>query len=296
MIRFTCSFAQNDSISFLSPSKEYNSKRVAKVLVAEGVLYAGSLIALNALWYKNYSSSKFHFFNDNAEWLQMDKAGHLMTSYQIGRIGINLMKWSGVERKKAIWYGGALGSVYQTTIELLDGFSSKWGFSSGDFTANTMGSLMLIGEELLWNEQRITLKFSYHQSRYPFYRPNLLGNKWTENILKDYNGQTYWLSANLNSFLNKENKFPKWLNISIGYGAEGMTGANLNPSYIDQDGNKIMFERYRKYYLSFDADLTRIKTKSKFLKTCFTVFSCIKIPAPSLELNKNGLKFRSLYY
>ena len=33
-----------------------------------GAFTAVSLVGLNQIWYKQYASSKFHFFNDNSEW------------------------------------------------------------------------------------------------------------------------------------------------------------------------------------------------------------------------------------
>lgn len=268
----------------------FNKKRSAIVISTEAALFAGSLIGLNELWYKDYPRSSFHFFDDNDEWLQMDKVGHLTTSYYVGRVGIGLMKWSRVTRKQAIWYGGMLGSLYLSTVEIMDAYSSEWGFSIGDFAANTAGSLLCVGQELAWDDQRITLKYSFLQSEYSKYRPQLLGSNLQENVLKDYNGQTYWLSINPGSFMSKETKFPKWLNIAIGYGAEGMTGGNFNPVYFDGAGQQIYFERYRQYYLSLDVDLTRIKTRSKFLKTVFYTIGFIKIPAPTLEFSKYGVK------
>ena len=286
----------NDSIKnilsicdFNTPIK-FSKKRFALVASTEAVLYAGSLIGLNELWYKDYPRSSFHSFNDNEEWLQVDKIGHVTTAYYVGRVGTQLYKWSGVKRKKAIWYGGMLGSVYQSTIEVLDGYSSEWGFSWGDFASNTAGSLFCIGQELAWDEQRIVLKFSFMQSEYSKFRPNVLGENLQENILKDYNGQTYWLSVNPSSFMSEETRFPKWLNIAVGYGANGMTGGNFNPPYIDSEGFQIYHERYRQYYLSFDVDLTRIKTKSKFLNTVFYSIGYLKIPAPAIEFSEKGVK------
>jgi len=280
-------FSQNDTL---------NKKRLAIVVVTEAVLYSSSLVGLNELWYKNYPKSTFHFFNDNAEWLQMDKVGHGVTSYYVGRVGVGLMKWSGVKRKKAIWYGGMLGSVYLSTIEILDAYSSEWGFSYGDFAANTAGSLLVIGQELVWDEQRIVLKYSFMQSEFAKHRPTILGKNFQENSLKDYNGQTYWLSVNPASFMNKETKFPKWLNIAVGYGANGMTGGMHNPPTFDENGNQLLFERYRQFYLSLDVDLTRIKTKSKLLNTFFNSIGFLKIPAPALEFNKHGIKSYWFYY
>jgi uncharacterized protein YfiM (DUF2279 family) len=284
------SLCAQDTLGFFEPSPQFNKQRFTAVVGTEGALYAGSLIGLSQLWYKDYDHSSFHFFNDNSEWLQMDKAGHAVTSYYIGRAGIDLLEWSGAERKKAAWYGGALGSVYQTTIEILDGFSEGWGFSAGDLAANTLGSALVIGQELGWKEQRITLKYSFRSSSYAQYRPNLLGSSFSERMIKDYNGQVYWLSANVHSFLNEDAKFPRWLNVAFGYGAEGMTGGKLNPPYIDEAGNQVVFNRYRQYYLSLDIDLSKIRTRSHFLKTCFETIGFIKIPAPGLELSEKGVK------
>lgn len=278
-------FSQTDSV----PSTTFNKKRLALVVGTETALYASSLYGLNELWYKDYPRSSFHLFDDSKEWLQVDKVGHTVTSYYIGRVGIGLMKWSGVERKKAIWYGGMLGSLYQSTIEVLDGYSTEWGFSVTDLAANTVGSLMVVGQELAWDEQRIVLKYSFQQSVFSKYRPTILGSNFQENLLKDYNGQTYWLSANPSSFMGKESKFPKWLNIAIGYGAEGMTGGENNPLIFDANGNQLYFDRYRQFYLSLDVDLTRIKTRSRFLRTIFYSVGFIKIPAPALEFTKRGI-------
>jgi hypothetical protein len=56
-------------------------------------------------------------------------------------------------------------------------------------------------------------------------------------------------------------------------------------------------QRFRQYYLSFDADLTKIQTKSHVLKTIFYLFNTIKIPAPTFEINSRGdFKCHYLYF
>lgn len=276
--------AQNDT------SKQvFNKRRLTTVLTTESLIYSGAMIGLNELWYKDYPRSSFHFFNDNNEWMQMDKVGHIYSSYYVGKLGMDALSWSGVSRKKVIWYGGMLGSFFLSTIEVLDAFSSEWGFSVGDIAANTLGSAMLIGQELAWNEQRVILKYSFRRTDYAKYRPELLGKNFQENMFKDYNGQTYWLSVNPSSFMNNNSRFPKWLNVAVGYGASGMLGGVTNPFIADEKGNPVSFERYRQYYLSLDVDLTRIKTKSKFLTALFKTVNCLKFPAPAIEFNKNGV-------
>jgi hypothetical protein len=280
--------AQNNS--FFSNDSSLNKTRLTGVIASKSVLYAGSIIALNELWYKDYPRSSFHFFNDNKEWLQMDKFGHGVASYNISLYSYHLLKWSGVKSNTAAWYSGAVSFAYLGTIELLDGFSTTWGFSWGDVAANTLGSASFVTQELFWNKQRLKLKFSALPSEYAKYRPQVLGSNFSQQLLKDYNAQTYWLSANISSFLNEGNAFPKWLNIAFGYGANGMIGAFNNPISIDEYGNIIQFERYRQYYLSLDIDLSRIQTKNAFLKTLFNSFGFVKFPLPALEINKYGLK------
>lgn len=260
--------------------------------ITEASLATVSLVGLNQLWYAEYPRSKFHTFNDNDQWLQMDKMGHVFSSYQIGRIGANILEWSGESEKNQLIYGSTLGLAFLTTVEIFDGFSEEWGFSWGDMLANVSGTGLYVGQELLWKEQRITLKFSFHRTDYAAQRPDVLGNGFVEEMLKDYNGQTYWLSANLHSFF-KESNIPRWLNVAFGYGAEGMlTGNNesVNNLIINE-------ERRRQYYLSLDVDLTKIKTNSHVLKSVFDVLNVIKVPFPTLELDgKNGLKAHFIYF
>ena len=272
-----------------------NHKRLTPVIITGAGLYAVSMTALYKLWYQNYPQTHFHFFNDNNEYLQMDKMGHFTTSYYISKLSYNTLKWSGLSEKKSVLYGGGMGIMYLTVIEILDGFSSEWGFSPGDMTANTLGSCLFVGQQLAWKEQRIQLKWSYHQTQYAKYRPDLLGRNLEQQWLKDYNGQTYWLSANIKSFLPKESKFPAWINLAVGYGAEGMTGAAYNSTSYNGQAIPI-YNRYRQFYLSGDIDLSRIKTRSKTLHGILNALSFIKIPFPAIEFSQGKIKGRPLYF
>ena len=263
-----------------------NKKRLGALVLTECALYAGSMTGLYGLWYSGYAHTKFHFFNDDNEWLQMDKMGHATTSYYVGKVGYEALKWAGADDNKAIWYGGTLGLAFLTTIEVFDGFSSQWGFSLGDMTANVLGSGLFISQQLGWKEQRILLKWSYHQTEYPEYRPDILGKDWKETWVKDYNGQTYWLSGNIHSFLNKESNFPKWLNVSIGYGADGMLGGRDNPTLYNNN-TLPSFNRIRQFYIAPDIDLTRINTRSKTVNYILKTIGFLKFPLPAIEFNTN---------
>ncbi len=281
--------AQNDT-AFWQKSDTLNKPRRNAVYITEASTAAFTLIGINQLWYANFDKSSFHTINDSNDWLQMDKIGHAMSAYYVGKMGMNALDWAGESKKNQLLYGATLGFGFLSAVEIFDGYSKEWGFSTADIIANATGTGLLIGQELLWDEQRILLKYSFHTTKYANQRPELLGENFLEQTLKDYNGQTYWLSANLWSF-HKKSKIPKWLNIAFGYGADGMISSNID-HFINNS-----HERTRQYYLSLDIDLSKIKTQSKLLKTVFSTLNFIKIPAPTFEINSKGKgKFHFIYF
>lgn len=251
--------------------------------VAHGALYH--------LWYKDYPSAPFHFFNDNREWLQMDKFGHVFSSYYLGVTAIEAAKWAGVPAGKQ-WRWALFGSIFQDPIEIWDGFSAGWGASAGDLLANTMGTVLSAGQHALWKEQKLIMKFSYSPSDYAAIRPNTLGSTFPEQMLKDYNAQTYWLA-----WSPLKHKKLGWLGLAAGYGANGLLGGfdntwqNNTGSYDRRD-----IPRYRQYYLGLDYNLTRIPTKSRFLKTAFFLLNCIRLPAPAVEFSQNRMHWHWLKF
>lgn len=271
--------------------------RKAVLLSSTGVLTAGSLLYLNQAWYAGYSSGSFHFFDDNKEWMQMDKAGHFYTTYQTGRLMMDAFRWAGYNRKQQLFIGGGFGFGYMTAIEVMDGFSSGWGFSWGDQLANLLGAAGAISQEAFWREQRISFKFSYAKSGLAKYNPSLLGETAYTQVIKDYNAQTLWLSVNPYSFMKKSSRFPKWLNVALGYSAYGMLGGHENNFVVtNSQGQVLKFERERRFYLSLDVDLTRIRTRSKLLKRVFSVVNILKFPAPALQLSQGKWRGYYLYY
>ena len=252
---------------------------------------ASSYFLLNELWYKDYPRTQLHSFNDNGEWLQMDKAGHAFSAYQLCKLYTSLYRWSSIDNSSSIMLGCASSMLYLTSIELLDGRSAQWGFSWGDMLANTSGNFLFFAQQKCWNEQRIALKFSYQPSVYAKENPEQLGRNFQQRIIKDYNAQTYWASFNIHQFMASDAAFPRWLNLAIGYGATKMTTAK---NVVDDVNN---FQREREFYFSFDADLERVQWKKKWMRRTAKVLSFIKIPGPTLEIREGGnLKLHGLFF
>lgn len=276
----------------LNASETFNRPRFNFVVITEAAVAAIAGIGLKYLWYKNFPKSKFHFFNDNGEWMNMDKVGHATSVYNISAGQYNAMRWCGVNKNSATLIGGLTGLAYLTIVEISDGFSAEWGFSKGDMAANIIGSSIFMGQQYAWGEQRIQMRFTYHKTIYSQLNPKELGRNYWQNLLKDYNGQTYWLSFNISSFLKKPNNFPRWMNADIGYGAEGMIGAFKNPKEID--GTPIPeFVRQRKLFFGIDGAITKKNTIPYP-----TFLNVIRMPSPVLEykLKTKQLKGHLLYY
>jgi len=308
-VLFFCStlcYAQVDTSVIHSEKPIHNPNFTARRWLVGGLsatAFGGSFTFLNSAWYEDYPKTSFHTFNDIGEWKQVDKVGHAWTAYHTSRLTTSLWKWAGVNEKTAVLLGTGSSYLYMLSIEYLDGRSQEWGWSWGDVGANTFGAALFAGQQLAFHEQKVSLKFSSHLKDYnePALKKradNLYGKSLPERLLKDYNAQTYWLSANIKSIF-PSTKIPEWLNVSVGYGAKGMFGGYVNLAY-NEDGlvwfDRTDIKRYRQWYLAPDVDLTKIKTRSKFLRTVFSALNVLKFPSPALEFSNGKFKLKALAF
>ncbi len=276
--------AQQDTVSKY-PS-EINKRKLATAITTESVFYLSGMAYLQYAWYHDKERVPFNFYNDNAGYLQVDKFGHAFGAYLESYIGYHWLRKAGVSKKNSLIYGGSLGFVLQAPIEIFDGLYEGWGFSWGDMIANAAGSAFVIGQEVLWDKQLLKYKFSFHRSAYADNANGYLGDNYLESLLYDYNGHTYWVSGPVNMLLPGE-PLPAWLNIAIGYSANGMYGEFENKS--SYQGVAIPeTQRYRQLLLSLDIDWPEIHTRSKFLNFILDGMFFIKLPFPTFEINSKG--------
>ena len=276
------------SLSYSQQVKNDSSKtRLKRLIIISSATYTTTLIGLNHLWYSKFPREGFHFFNDKNEWKQVDKVGHFYTAYHLSKLSAQTLGSTGLSQQKSDFWGSIVGVSMMLPIEVFDGFSSEYGASVSDLIANALGSGFYLGQQIIWNENRIHPKFSFNRSGLANQRPEILGETLYEEILKDYNGQTYWLSFDLDKFM-KSVSFPKWLNIAIGYGASNMVSASVIAS------TEAGFIPFRKYYFALDPDFSWIQTNNKVLRGFLYIINLIHIPGPTLELSKEKAKFRLL--
>jgi VanZ family protein len=256
--------------------------------------------ALYTTWYSEYPKSRFHWFNDNKEWKQMDKVGHAFSSYFIGVNSAALFRFSGYSQKRSALYGALVGVLFQTPLEVMDGYNSAWGASTADLVSNTVGTIFAGIQNYKWGKPRIPMRITFHTSSLAGQRPNMLGTTLPERLLKDYNGQTYWIDLNPNRLKMKLRHWPKWLGINLGYGADGLLGGDDN-IWTNENGTTIDrsdIPRYRQYYIGPSISFAYLQYSNKHLYQLLGFISeRIRLPMPALEYNAvNGFKFHSLYW
>lgn len=272
-----------------------NKKILATAIVTQATLYAGEMVFLNYIWYRDRDRVPFHFYDDSKGYLQIDKFGHSLGAFIGSDICYHWLRKAGVSKNKALIFGGPMGLILQTPIEVFDGLNEGWGFSWYDMMANAAGSAFFVGQEILFDDQIVNFKFSFSPSPYAKDANGMLGDSFRESLMLDYNGHSYWLSTELNNLL-PQSRLPKWLDISFGYSANGMYGEFENKETWNGQALPEAI-RYRQFLVSLDIDWRSIKTDSYFLKQLFYVLNYIKIPFPALEYNTLGnLRFHPMYF
>ncbi|MBL6668028.1 MAG: DUF2279 domain-containing protein [Crocinitomicaceae bacterium] len=264
----------------------FSTQRFAWSTASVGTASIGSIYGLSKLWYSQEDQGSFHLFNDAKNWMQMDKLGHSLSCYHVTRGLDALFSWTDLKKRKSLLLASGISLGYFTTIEILDGFSESWGFSLSDMGFNAIGVGLYVFQEHYFKSQVFKPKFSFHQTRFAEQRPEVLGKNFIESLLKDYNGQTYWLSFSPN--LIGVQKWPDWLMLSFGHSIRG----RLKGDATSYQG----ITSHRELLLSLDVDLSKIRVKSKLLKGLFEALNTLKVPFPTLIYANGRLNARPIYF
>ena len=206
--------------------------------------------------------------------------------YELAKTMNNAYLWSGLSPKKSRVLSSSIALGYMSAIEIMDGFSSNWGFSFSDVAANIIGPSLFLFQERYFSRQIFQPNFSFHSTSYSSMRPEILGRNWAESLLKDYNGQTYWLCFSPGNLGLAS--WPKWLMLSVGHSIDGRLKGNSTEYW----GHKSS----RQYLFSLDIDLTAIHVKSKLLASLFGIINCVKLPFPTLIYNKGSFNVSPIYF
>ena len=206
--------------------------------------------------------------------MSMDKLGHFFVGGLINNTMYPAFLWSGLSKKTSLWVSTLLSIGYMTDIEIEDGFATQWGYSPGDEIFNIAGDAFAIARDLWEPLKTVKFKWSYWPTGDPLHKGD---------FPDDYNGQTFWFSFNIHSYLPEklQSIWPSYLNLAVGYGVK---------NYEDYGPGG----RNQNLYLSLDYDFRKIiPGDSSFMLWVKEFISNFKIiPAPALLWNTTAGKFK----
>src|SRR5882672_10017000 len=237
--------------------------------------YLISLLWLSSVWYNTYTG--FHFFDDLFEWEYLDKLGHFFSSFHLGLFFYKVFgdpeNLNQSLRRKWFCFSGF---VLLIPIEILDGLSLNYGASPADLLANGLGGIFCYGYVATRVISGLLPKFSFHPTGFSLMRPEILGATLSQQVLKDYNGQTYWLSIDINKILDAK-ILPNWLSLSVGYGAEGLLGGHDNVWNSNDGGLKdyTSLSRTKRIFVSVDLNPVSLREKNRWLNYLLAPFVLI---------------------
>lgn len=246
-----------------------------------GVAYGAMFYGLHELqanaWWKD-ERGPFHFQNDWDYALQSDKAGHFTAAYAMSTAFGEALLASGFSWEAATHYGGAMGLLYQTYVEVEDGYGTRWGFSVTDMAANTVGCAYYIAQYHVPFLYNFSPKWQYIPAEWidqkPIPHPTA--------VVDDYNSSTFWLSVNVHNLLPEHLKkyWIRGIELSIGYGA----------SNIGYPG-----EEYRRVVVGLDYNISELLPDGgSFWMWIKQNANLLKFPAPAIEFGK-VTRFRLMY-
>ena len=261
-----------------SDSSRVNGTRLAIVggTVAVGVT-AIHLYQMNA-WWKG-KRGPFHVQEDLVYAKNVDKLGHLYGANVLTFAFKKSLEWSNVPEEKS-WFWGAIGStLFQTYVEVEDGYAVDWGFDRVDFASDLVGAWFPVAQHYVPYLRNFGFRFSYIPKTSG--EPGALPGQ-TRTLFDDYEGQTLWLTLKMKNILpaSAAAYWPGFLCLSLGVAVRN----NLSP------------DRYLVWILSPDLDMTKIiPPDTPFLKTLGETLNFIHFPMPAVRFAP-GVVWYGLYF
>ncbi len=208
------------------------SKSVRTTLLISGFAGATALYGATAWW--NKSSSEFRVRHEG--WFEQDspnggadKLGHGYSTYVATRLMTKGFQWAGHSQKQAAQLAGLTAGTLSLGVEIMDGFTEKYGFSTEDTIINLAGiGLGVLFETYPEWDEKFDIRLIYWTSddakRLEDYDP-----------VADYSGQTYLLVTKASGFPTiRDIVWTRYLEIAIGYGTRGYQptdGTDTQPKY-----------------------------------------------------------------
>ncbi len=243
-----------------------------------GIVSGVSLTILGGIYYRwktawwNDGTKGFHIDYNYTYTGNVDKIGHLYGGTLFTECFSTGLRWAGLDQETSLLYGGIFSTLVYTGVELKDGYAPTWGFDPLDLGSSMIGAFYPYAQQKIPFLQNFNFKYSYFPSNSAYYTKMNEKNGNNQFFNDDYEGETFWLAANLKGLLPSDiNSFmPDFLNLAL-----GVSIVNLdNPA-----------ERQRVFIISPDIDLVKLfKPEDGFLKEALRLLNYIHIPLPAIRI------------
>ncbi|MFM8569566.1 MAG: DUF2279 domain-containing protein [Candidatus Kapaibacterium sp.] len=192
-------------------------------LAATGGMYAGIMIGLHVYQMETFwqqRSPTFNLIEDGSYAKGVDKFGHFFGSHLMCYYSTEVLQASGLSVESAHVWGTLMGMVYQTYVEIEDGYGSNWGFSPSDMYANAAGATYFLAQYYIPFLQNFTPKWIYTPASWIGESARAEGLTFID----DYSSSTFYLSCKVFNLLpaSAQRWWPRWLNVAAGYAARGL--------------------------------------------------------------------------
>ena len=262
-----------------SGSCEDGSRRPAARMLVGTAFVAGNAV-LNEYHRRAWWSGDRSGFHVEFDWDQhfrdQDKLGHALGGYHLARVGSGMLRAACMDARKAAWVGAAHAVALQLQIEVWDGMQATYGFSPPDLMFNVAGTAYAVAQQRSARLRAVKPTMSYdatefarHPERWP---AGTQASVAAPNA--DYAGQTYWLSADVDSLLPPELKpfWPAILRLSVGHSIT---------DWMDQTTGDGVRAR-RRIVLSIDLDPEKLPGDHPVWRQVKRQLSYYRLPAPAL--------------
>ncbi len=253
-----------------------------------GIVSGTSLAILGGIYYRwetawwNQGNTHFHIDYNYTYTENVDKIGHLYGGILFTECFSEGLRWAGLDEESSLLYGGLFSTLVYTGVEIKDGFAPTWGFDPVDLAGSAVGAFYPYAQKKIPFLQNFNFKYSYFPSNSAYYNKMNQGSKNNQFFNDDYEGETFWLAADLKNLLPSEmNSFmPDFLNLALGVSITNLD----NPEAI-----------HKVFIISPDIDLVKLfKPEDGFLKEALRLLNYIHLPLPAIKIYPD-LKAYPLY-
>jgi hypothetical protein len=229
-------------------------------------------------WWKEHRTS-FHFREDLVYACNIDKVGHLYGAQLITFLFSKSLQWANLSEASSLIWGASAATLFQTYVEIEDGFSEYWGFDRVDFAADVAGAWYPVLQHYVPAMKNVQLRFSYAPKDAG--GPSAIAGQ-TKTIIDDYEGQTFWLTVTPHTWLPEGKRWwPSFLGIAVGLAVRN----NVSP------------DRYLAWYIAPELDFRYIIPRdTEFLRIVGEALNFLHLPMPAVRLGPGSMVWYGLYF